>query len=279
MADFMPQPFKGMPLSFDYKYLEDDDVLYVKRKTKEIRSLNRGKGTRVYGRDVFAIGAILLDVRSKIPTQELFDAWREQEAQITESIAWTYTRVTRAFEHAASKLGNVPCTVLYELTLPSYPQPFLERILSGLYVPSLEEVRRMREHKRASASADQANESPARSHNDVIQNISDQITLAIQQQLHALPLTEKEGEIADLQGKVQSLTENYNTTIRELEIANESLIEKDKEITEKDTKIEKLEEDNAKLSKEKGYLLDKCRVDSDKLNRLIMTMKQICGEN
>lgn len=245
MTEMIPRPLKGMPLGFDYKYLDEDDVLYVRRKTKEIRSLNRDKRSRVYGRDVFAIGSILLNVRSKMPNDDVFEAWRELEAQVTESVAKKYIKITRAFEHAASKLGNVPCTVLYELTFPSYPQSFLEKTLSGLYIPSLEEVRRMRKPQ-ALISTD---EIPTKSQEDVIRDISDQIAL-MQQQLHASPLMEKEKEIEGLQEKVQSLTESYNTTAKDLEAARKSLVEKDNKI--------------AKLS--------------NKLNRLMMSVKQICAD-
>ncbi len=226
MNDFVSNTLEGMPLRFDYTHLVPESVLYVKRKTNEVRTLNQNKGKRVYGNDVFAIGAILLEVRKRM-SQPLFYAWLETEAQISRDIAARYMAIVRKFGRKASKLQNLSFSALDELTRPSYPPAFLEKVLSGEYVPNALEVKRMRIHQKE-APCQETGESTISS--------------------------EAEQQITELQNRIQELIEDNTALSRELDIANKVLEEKDKEIMEKDIKI-------------------------DKLNRLVMTMKQVCNEN
>lgn len=190
MNEFTANTFDGVPSRFDYNRLTQDNTLHVKRKTKEIRLLLQNKGSRVYGSDVFPIGFILVDVRKRM-SQPLFDKWLEAEAQISKDAAGRIMSIFRKFGHKSSKLQNLTISALYLLTLPSYPQPFLEKVLSGEYVPSASEVQRMRILPKTEKSV-----APPEIE---LQNTEDDVT------------TVKELEIA-------------------LEIANEALAEKDNEL-------------------------------------------------
>jgi chaperonin cofactor prefoldin len=271
MNEPTPKTLKGMPLRFDYSHVKSEDVLHIKRKTNEVRTLNRNKGTRVCGRDVFAIGAVLIDIGNRMPN-ELFSAWLETEAQISKDVARKYTIITKKLGYRASKLGNVSVTILYELTLSSYPQPFLDKVLSGTYIPNLEEVRRMRIPPSRAISTDET-----KSREEIIRDLSNQIEF-MKRQIDTLPPSsvliqevEKlvvppdiEKQIAELQEKVQFLA-------KELDIANEALSEKDKE-------IEKLYGSIESLSADKNNLLDKYGSTKSKLDRLIMATNQISKE-
>lgn len=207
----VPKTLNGMPPRFDYNRLAPENILHIKRKANEIRTLFQNRGSKVYGSDVFPIGAILLDVRLKM-SQQLFDVWLEVEAQIPKGLAGTYTIITRKLGHKSSKLQNLTVTALYELTLPSYPQSFLERVFSGEYVPDAKEIRQMRILPNKTASANQP-----------------------------IAIPETENKITDLHARLSS-------------IAEDTLVEGDKEIKILEEKVHSLLEENEKLLEEKNYL-------------------------
>lgn len=135
-----------MPLKFKYAYLESDaDRAYVRLKTHEIRSmLPKMEGSRVPGEDYFAIGNILLDIRSRSMPKRLFYAWISDEVKMSRGVAACYMRIVRVFRDRYETLKHVPYTTLYELTFPSYPSCILERIEAGGYVPSLDAIQELR---------------------------------------------------------------------------------------------------------------------------------------
>lgn len=285
MNDLVPQTLKGMPSRFDYALLSQENVLYVKRKAQEIHKLinkRRGRG-RIYGRDVFPIGAILLDVNSKMP-DHLFNAWYESETELTVPMVDRYMKVTKELGRKASKLGHVLYSVLYELTLPGCPQSFIDEIEAGTRIPSAKEI-----HEARMAIVGKIEITPDFPKRVTLQDLSSQMNL-MQQKIQemersAIPL-EIEQQIADLQRELQSITDINSTLTRELDIANDALLGRDKEIErlndtllERDNKIEELQKSFENLSKERQHLLDRYRKDSDKLNRIVMTVQQACKEN
>ena len=165
-------------------------------------------------------------------------------------------KITRMFGHKASKLENLSLTILDELTFPSYPKEWLERVLSGEHVPTLIEVRQMR-----IISDKPVIEQPNTKPHAILREIK----------TPTIP-PETEQQIAELQEQVHYLAEQVQSLTKELDIANEALLGKDDE-------IEKLQQTIESLQKDKNQLLDRLRVDSGKLSRLIMTMNQICGKD
>jgi hypothetical protein len=143
-----------MPIRFKYTYLESDaDRAYVRLKTHEIRSmLPKMEGSRVPGEDYFAIGSILLDIRSRTMPKRLFYAWISDEVKMSKGVAACYMRIVRVFRDKYESLKHVPYTTLYELTFPSYPSFILERIEAGGYVPSLDAIQEIRASKQITGS-------------------------------------------------------------------------------------------------------------------------------
>jgi hypothetical protein len=106
--------------------------------------LPKMEGSRVPGEDYFAIGSILLDIRSRMLPKRLFYAWIDTEVRMSKGVAACYMRIVRVFGDKYETLKHAPYTTLYELTYPSYPSSVIDKIEAGGYVPSLERIQEIR---------------------------------------------------------------------------------------------------------------------------------------
>src|SRR5215472_3653390 len=128
-----------MSIKFQYKYIESEkERAYIRMKAHEIRlMLPKMPGSRVPGEDYFAIGNILLEIRSIIKPKILFYAWLASEVDMSKGVAAKYMRIVKVFGDKYNATKHVPYTTLHELTYPSYPSSIIEGIENGGYVPSL----------------------------------------------------------------------------------------------------------------------------------------------
>ena len=185
----IPKPLKGMPMKFDYKYLNsEEEHLYIKQKTDKLLYLLKIRGS------AFEIGEALDDVKLRLG-QGLFTAWLETELHTTERTAQKYIRVTRSLGHEYPNLARFTLEILLELSYPATPKEIIEAMNEDLDM-SIDEIKKEKKRQQAMAfraAKEEAAKSPimihseqAKSREATIQDLASQLT-HMQQQLAALP--------------------------------------------------------------------------------------------
>ena len=253
----IPKPLKGMPLKFDYKYLNsEEDHVYVKKKTNELRLMLDRRD-----KHVFEIGEILLAIKGRLP-HKLFIPWIESELHISRDAAQRYMKVVKRFGEDASQLSYLSFMAVYALTLPSTPKDFVEKVRLG-------EIKLTGKAFWETMKTFKEQEPPIMIHGErvkpreiTIQDLSDQLA-KMQQQLSALPPEvqiketippETQEEIKCLQNKVETL--------------ETAILEKDAKIEALQQEVEVLVKNWNAVSKRNGELEGKLK----SLNYLIQRL-------
>jgi vacuolar-type H+-ATPase subunit I/STV1 len=225
----IPKPLKGMPLVFDYKYLNSEkDHVRLKQLEREIHTILDSRD-----KNIFRIGELLINAKSILPLN-LFLPWIETELRISRNIVQRYMKIAKNFGDKASRLGHLPYSVLYGLTLPSTPQSLIDSILSGEYIPSSVDEFNARQ-KQERKQPIMIHSEQAKSRETTIQNLADQLA-QMQQQINAMspeiqikevevvpPEVQKEidilkEEITVYQKRCDMLSQEIESTAKEREV-------------------------------------------------------------
>ena len=112
-------------LSFDYSFLVEEDLFFVRDRTRKIKQLRR-RATQ----DIIDIGTYLIEVKDKLKHGQ-FEKWIKAEFEWSGTTAKRFMAVASTFKSTSLvDLENIVNTALYVLASPTTPQEAVEEAIS-----------------------------------------------------------------------------------------------------------------------------------------------------
>ena len=123
--DFSPTTEEVEALSFDYSFLQQEELFFVRERAQKIKKLQK-RATK----DILDIGTLLIEVKDKLKHGQ-FEKWIEIEFKWSGATAKRFMAVAREFKSVSlNDLENIVNTALYVLAAPITPKEAVEEAIS-----------------------------------------------------------------------------------------------------------------------------------------------------